>query len=317
MTHSVLPMRRKGCLFMTDREYIDDFCCSIREKGSSDNTVDAYHRDILRLYSFLSERNISFADADEVCMSEYKEELVGEGLSESSVDRVISSARSFYKYLVEMNITDKNPAKSIHSSKGQRKNGIDVLSNSDIEKLLSAPDYSDPKGLRDKAMLEVLYSTGLKVSEITALKLSDVNLSLGCVKTAGNGKTKKERVILLYPIAVKFLSLYIEKGRRVFASMSDSGDADGFLFLNTSGAALTRQGFWKILKHYAREAGLGDRITPISLRHSFAAHLIENGADIRDIKEVLGHVNLSSTMVYEDYIKSKIASSYLKFHPRA
>ena len=190
--------------------------------------------------------------------------------------------------------------------------GDKVLTEDEIDLLLSQPDSNDFKGMRDKAMLETLYATGMKVSELLSLNVSDINLSLNFVRCHGENGTKKERVVLLYPKAVSELEKYINSARLYFTS--DSSQA---LFVNVNGERMTRQGFWKLLKSYAKSANINKKITPHTLRHSFAAHLLENGADIHDIKSILGHSDISSTQVYAKYLKSCYQNTYVKFNHRA
>lgn len=304
----------------SDNEIICEYFDFLRDsKHASENTLQAYSRDLNRFLVFLDSCNTHILDADNDVLSDYRTYLLRDNLSDSSICRLMSSVRGLYKYLVSYGIMDTNPSKVLKNTKQDKTPDLDILSNDEVDKLLAQPDVNDLKGLRDKAMLEVLYSTGLKVTELISLNLEDVNLRLGYIHCRGNsgGKAKSDRMILLYPLAVKFLTQYIEKARRVFILSSDEVDEQDALFVNTSGGRMTRQGFWKLLKGYASSANISKNITPIALRHSFAAHLIENGAELSDIKEILGHASLSSTMVYENYLKSKISASYLKFHPRA
>ena len=298
-------------------DVIDEYFDFLREsKHSSNNTLQAYRRDLVRFIVYLDCLGVSVYDADSEALSNFKGLLLKDSLSDSSICRIMSSVRGLYKYLISNGALDSNPSKVLKNTKVDKTPDLDILTNDEVDKLLAQPDVTELKGLRDKAMLEVLYSTGLKVTELISLDMTDVNLRLGYIHCRGtaSSKSKNDRMILLYPIAIKFLTQYIEKARRVFVVSSDEGDS---LFVNTSGNRMTRQGFWKVLKGYAEDAKINKNITPIALRHSFAAHLIENGADLNDIKEILGHANLSSTMVYENYLKNKISSSYLKFHPRA
>ena len=184
------------------------------------------------------------------------------------------------------------------------------MTSAEVNQLLSLPNTSDLKGMRDKAMLELLYATGLKVSELIGLNVSDVNTQMGFVRC---GEASSERFIPLYPVAVRALSTYLNKSRKFF--VSDSKETA--LFVNINGERMTRQGFWKLLKGYVEEAGITKPITPQSLRNAFAAHLLENGADIRDIQEILGHKDPASTQRYAQYLKDKMNKSYMKFHPRA
>ncbi|MEG2004115.1 MAG: tyrosine-type recombinase/integrase, partial [Clostridia bacterium] len=240
---------------------------------------------------------------------EYKNHLMSLGLSVSSVSRSLSSLRSLYQYLLSQNLVTHNPAREIHNDKFVKK-GPHILTNKEIDALLAQPNVSDIKGMRDKAMLELLYATGIKVTELISLNVSDINVSVHFLRV---GNDEKERFIPLYKIAVKAVAEYIEKSRRLLIVNPD----EQALFVNVSGDRMTRQGFWKILKTYSAAANIGGDITPHTLRHSFAAHLLENGADINDIKEILGHSDISSTLRYAQFLKEKIKTSYIKFHPRA
>lgn len=277
-------------------------------KKASENTVSAYRCDLNGFESYVFSGNKSAVDFSQDDILEYKKHLSNTGFSVSSVSRIMSSVRGFYKYLFVSGVIEQNPASSVKNDKAPKKD-FEILSSSEVELLLSQPDQKTIKGIRDKAMLEIMYATGMKVSELISLSVSDVNIQLGYV--AFRRDTKHERTVFLYPAALRALKEYIDKSRRYLYSGDDA------LFLNVNGSAMTRQGFWKILKSYASSAGIAKTITPLTLRHSFATHLLENGADINDIKEILGHADIASTQVYADYIKSRIKNSYLKFHPRA
>lgn len=242
-------------------------------------------------------------------VSSYKQYLLRRGLSASSVSRSLSALRGLYQYLISVGAMDHNPAREIPNDKVAKK-GPQVLTNKEIELLLSQPSPNDLKGIRDKAMLELLYATGIKVSELVSLDVDDVNLSLSFIKCGNGGK---ERFIPVYPLALKALTNYLEFSRRLLVVHPD----ERALFVNVNGDRMTRQGFWKLLKQYAESAKIYKDITPHTLRHSFAAHLLENGADIHDIKEILGHADISSTQRYAQFLKDKMKNSYMKFHPRA
>ena len=297
---------------MTGLNHLEGFIKYLSDsKGSSNNTLSAYRRDIACFFDFMSSCNIDVSSAQTSDVSDFKAYLVEKGFSPSSVSRAMSSLRTFYKYLKMNGIVSENPAKTVKNEKVQKKS-FEILTAKEIELLLSKPNITELKGIRDKAMLELMYATGMKVTELVSLDVKDVNLSLGFVVCHGEGAQKHDRTIFLYPTAVSALKHYLDSTRKILAV--DSGDA---LFVNINGSRITRQGFWKILKAYAVKAGINKSITPHMLRHSFATHLLENGADIHDIKEILGHSDISSTQVYAEYIKSRIKDSYLKFHPRA
>ncbi len=280
------------------------------EKQSSVNTVQAYRRDLEKFFDFAAPRDIrSFAQLNPEDVEAYKLYLNSLGLSASSVSRSLSSLRGLFQYLLSVGVMESNPAKAVHNDKVVRKE-LNVLTSKEVDALLSQPDVNDIKGMRDKAMLELLYATGIKVSELIGLDLNDLNLSVSCIRC---GDTGNERMIPLYPVALKAVTTYLEKSRRFLASSSN----ENALFVNVAGERLSRQGFWKILKSYVQAANITKDITPHTLRHSFATHLLENGADIHDIQEILGHRDLSSTQRYAQYLKDKMKNSYMKFHPRA
>ncbi len=279
-------------------------------KKSTDNTLQAYKRDLDKFIIYASEKGINdFSGIDSDTIADFKLYLSAKGLSSSTVSRTLSSMRGLYQYLIYAGVCDNNPAKEIHNDKAEKRE-LMVLSSKEVETLLSQPDQSDIKGMRDKAMLEILYATGIKVSELISLQLEDFNLQLSFIRC---GKGERERFIPIYPIAAKAVSTYLEKARKLFVANSN----EKALFVNVTGEKMTRQGFWKILKAYAVNAGIKKTITPHTLRHSFAAHLLENGADIRDIQLILGHSDIASTQRYAQYLKDKMKNSYIKFHPRA
>lgn len=298
---------------MIDINIIDDYFSYLSQNGrASTNTLSAYKRDLGSFCDFLMGKNISISNAGSSDVSEFKKILVKNGRSVATVSRCMSSLRSFYKYLIAKNIIDVNPTKEIKNDKNEKK-FFEILTENEIDALLAQPDTSDFKGKRDKAMLEVLYATGVKVSELMSFDLSDVNLKMNYIRCKSGKANGSDRIILLYPAAVKELEDYIKNSRKVFIV----DNAQQALFVNVNGERMTRQGFWKILKGYADDAGINKSITPHTLRHSFATHLLENGADINDIKEILGHSDISSTLVYSDFIKSRINNSYLKFNHRS
>lgn len=294
---------------MTGTVYVDKFITYLKEtKGSSLNTVSAYERDLFAFCEYISVLPIDILEISPEHLDKYKKTLVNKGFSVSSVSRAMSSLRGFYKYLLVNGFINDNPSKSIKNDKVEKKS-FEILSASEIDILLAQPDTKCIKGIRDKAMLEIMYATGMKVSELITLDTSDLNIQLGFVICRSN---KRERTIFLYPAAIKCLKNYIENSRKYLSDGSENA-----LFLNVNGSRMTRQGLWKILKGYVSDAGITKTITPHTFRHSFATHLLENGADINDIKEILGHSDIASTQVYANYLKSKVKDSYLKFHPRA
>ncbi len=293
------------------KDYIDIFkSFLLEEKKSSRNTVESYLRDINQLVLYCASKNIlDMAKFSNEEFKAYLEYLSVIGKSEATKTRIIASVRCYYRFLVSKGISSLNPVDGIKVKKAQKKLP-GVLDSNEIVLLLAQPNSADYKSIRDKAMLELLYATGIKVSELIDLKLSDVNLSIGIVHLH-NGK--KERIIPLYPAAVKSVADYLVNVRPAIVL----DDGEDRLFTNMTGQHMSRQGFWKIIKHYAEMAGINKDITPHTLRHSFAAHLLENGAKLSDIKEMLGHSDISSTQIYAQLMKSKYTATYAKFHPLA
>lgn len=297
---------------MTHVKTVDDFLSYLAlSKSASQNTVAAYQRDLTGFAAFTAEIPVDLLSVTGKEITAYKKALTDKGFSASSVSRAMSSVRSFYKYLLVGGIISENPARAVKNDKVEKKD-FEILSTKEIDLLLTQPDTTEIKGIRDKAMLEMMYATGMKVTELISLDMTDLNLVLGYVVCRGEGSKPHERTIFLYPTAVNALKNYLSASRCFL--VQEETDA---LFVNIGGTRMTRQGFWKILKGYAAQAGIEKTITPHTLRHSFATHLLENGADIHDIKEILGHADISSTQVYADYIKKRMKDSYLKFHPRA
>jgi len=282
----------------------------IRVKQASSNTVSSYLRDIRQFADWLHQENeIDVVDASQLNISNYFLHLESEGRSSATVSRSLASLKNFYSYAVSSGFLESSPVMDIHVDRGEKKTP-QILTSREIELLLSQPACIDAKGYRDKAMLELLYATGIRVTELIELNLDDVNLDLGIIKCAGS---KKTRAIPLYPAALRALRAYIENIRGVMLSDPD----EPALFVNINGVRMSRQGFWKILKHYQQLAHIDKEITPHTLRHSFAVHLLENGADIVSVQELMGHSDISSTQVYTQMINQKLKSVYARCHPRA
>ncbi|MBR7142098.1 MAG: site-specific tyrosine recombinase XerD [Clostridia bacterium] len=275
-----------------------------------DNTVQSYRRDLTQYGDFLLKRGKTTPQqATNQDVKDFILSLRSAGKAPASVSRMVASLRSYYRFLGVDGSLHEDLLKGIHTEKATKKLP-QVLTGEEVEKLLSQPKTGDLKGIRDKAMLELLYATGIRVSELIALDVEDVNLDVGFIRCASD---IKERIIPLYPVAVKALQLYIKNARNFLQEST----ASAALFVNMSGERLTRQGCWKIIKFYADAAGIRGEITPHTLRHSFAAHLLENGADLKSVQEMLGHSDISSTQIYAQLIKSKFSSVYAKCHPRA
>jgi len=279
------------------------------EKKASANTVSSYLRDVRQYLEYAQKRNHSVEKATKADIERYCRFLGTEGKSPASITRALASLKSFYGCMVALNYTSANPTKGITAVKPEKKLP-QILSSGEVELFLSQPDCCDAKGYRDRAMLELLYATGIKVSELINLNIENINLSAGFLRCQGKNK---ERIIPLYPAAVRAISEYMERVRLQIVVDSE----EPALFVNMTGERMSRQGFWKIIKYYQEKAGIKKDITPHTLRHSFAAHLLENGADLRSIQEMLGHADISSTQVYTQVINQKLKAVYNKAHPRA
>lgn len=279
-------------------------------KQASSNTVSSYMRDIRQFAAWLQQsEEKDVVDATQQNISGYMDALEQEGRSGATKSRNLASLKNFYSYLVTSGFLEQTPVTEIRVERGAKKLP-QILTNREIELLLAQPAPVDPKGCRDKAMLEVMYATGMRVTELIDLDLSDVNLEQGIVKCAGS---KKTRSIPLYPAALKALGLYLRDYRSGMLAEPD----EPALFVNVNGTRMSRQGFWKILKHYQDTAHIEKEITPHTLRHSFAVHLLENGADLGSVQELMGHSDISSTQVYTHMINQKLKTVYEKCHPKA
>ena len=279
-------------------------------KQASSNTVASYLRDIRQFADWMrAVEDTAIVDATQLNISDYLGHLEDQGRSGATISRSLASLKNFYAYLVSSGFLEKTPVVDIHVDRGEKKLP-QILTGREIELLLAQPVCVDAKGFRDKAMLEVMYATGIRVSELIDLDVDDVNLELGIIKCSGG---KKTRAIPLYPGALRSLTVYL---REVRDSMVSSA-VEKALFVNINGARMSRQGFWKILKHYQASAHIEKDITPHTLRHSFAVHLLENGADLGSLQELMGHSDISSTQVYTHMINQKLKSVYDKCHPKA
>ena len=280
-------------------------------KKASDNTVASYLRDIRQFSAWiLQHEDITLLNANQEHISSYLIFLQNEGKSSATISRTLASLKNFYNYAVSTGFLENSPVTAdIHVARGEKKLP-QILTGREVELLLTQPSSADPKGLRDKAMLEVMYATGMRVTELIDLNVDDINLELGIVKCRSS---KKDRSIPLYPAALKAVGLYMRDVR--MGMVSDP--AEQALFVNVGGMRMSRQGFWKILKHYQVKAGIEKEITPHTLRHSFAVHLLENGADLGSLQELMGHSDISSTQMYTHMINQKLKSVYKKCHPKA
>jgi integrase/recombinase XerD len=298
---------------MVDMEgYVDQFINYLAvDRGLAKNTLESYGRDLRQFQTYLQNGKFEdIKDSSRTTIVDYLNSLKTQGKAVSTISRNIAALKSFYQYLVKENYLEHDPAEKLETPKLEKKLPK-ILTIAEVEELLKQPNVRLSVGLRDKAMLELLYATGIRVSEIIALNISDVNLDMGYVKCYGKGS--KERIVPLGSIAVKSVHEYINKGRSKIVRTYE----EPALFLNHHGNRLTRQGFWKIIKKYASQANIVKEITPHTLRHSFATHLLENGADLRSVQEMLGHADISTTQIYTQVTKNPLKEVYDKTHPRA
>ncbi len=279
-------------------------------KQASANTIASYMRDIRQFSQWLrNHEGKDVLDATQLNISDFLAYLENEGRTGATISRSLASLKNFYAYVVSSGFLEKTPVTEIRIDRGEKKLP-QILSGREIELLLAQPAGVDAKGIRDKAMLELMYATGIRVSELIDLNVDDVHLEQGIIKCSS---AKKTRIIPLYPAALKALSAYLKDVRN---SMLASPDENA-LFVNVSGVRMSRQGFWKILKHYQETAHIEKEITPHTLRHSFAVHLLENGADLGSLQELMGHRDISSTQMYTHLVNQKLKSVYEKCHPKA
>lgn len=279
------------------------------DKKLSENTLQSYKRDIVQYEEYISTKDINYLKTETEDINGYLKFLQKSNKKSSTVSRSLASIRSFYQYLIRVKLITSDPTDGIQSPKIEKK-APSVLSSQEVELLLDQPSSEDLKGMRDKAMLEFAYATGMRVTEIISLNIDNVDLEQGFA-ICKNGS--KQRNIPLGTMSLKALKEYVEKARPIIIK-DDSVNA---LFVNTNGRRLTRQGFWKIVKYYKEQAHISKDITPHVLRHSFATHLLQNGADLKAIQTMLGHSDISSTQVYMQFQDESIKNIYRKAHPRA
>ena len=280
-----------------------------KDKKLSNNTLQSYKRDITQYESYINEENLQYLKVTKDDIKKYLENLKNIGKKTSTISRNLASIRSFYQYLVRTKKIKEDPTEGIQSRKVEKR-VPSVLSSKEVELLLEQPKAVDLKGIRDKAMLEFAYATGMRVTEIINLNLEDVNLKEGYVSCTN---ANKQRNIPLGAISINALKEYIKKARPYLIKSEDEKS----LFVNINGKRLTRQGFWKIVKFYKEQAHIDKDITPHVLRHSFATHLLQNGADLKAIQVMLGHSDISSTQVYMQFQDEGLKNIYKKAHPRA
>lgn len=301
-------------LAMKDGRYaLEDYIHFLKvERQLTENTITSYKRDLTDYMDSLERNGVTSIDSiDRPSILLFLQHLKDTGKSSRTIARHISSIRSFHQFLLREKVATEDPTVHLEMPKLDQKLP-NMLSVSEIDKLISMPDTSKPQGKRDLALLEMLYGTGMRVSELIDLNLEDIHLSMGFVRVFGKGR--KERIVPLGGSAIKACTIYVNEVRPQLIAKAKNSDA---YFVNMRGTRLTRQGCWKILKGHAAKAGIQQELTPHILRHSFATHLIENGADIRAVQEMLGHADISTTQIYTHVSKTRLKDVYVKFHPRA
>ena len=278
-----------------------------KEKGLKSNTLASYKRDINIYNEYVSKKGIDYLNIKKEGIKKYLDHLRDEGRAPTTISRNIASLKAFYAYLCDKEYISENPAYDLKYEKTKRKVPA-ILTGKEIDRLLSQPELNSFKGCRDKVMLEVLYATGIRVSELINLKSNNIDLEMGYINcTTGN----KKRVIPLHEEAVEVIKYYLVNYRKELRKGSK------YIFINAEGNPISRQGFWKVIKDYAKKARIKKEITPNTLRHSFAAHLIQNGADLKSIQEMLGHADISTTQIYNSFANSRLKQIYKNAHPKA
>lgn len=292
--------------------YLPDFLNYLSvERGLALNTIESYGRDLNQFLTYLKEKKkIEISETTQATVVGYLLHLQAKGRATATISRSLAAIKCYYNFLEKEMIIPGNLTVNLEAPKQERKLPR-VLSVEDVTKLLEEPDLKTPSGMRDRAMLETLYATGLRVSELINLRISDINMEEGFLRCLGKGS--KERIVPLGSTAIKHLRYYLEHARKFLAS----DPREERIFLNHHGRGLTRQGFWKIIKKYAERLDNPHSITPHTLRHSFATHLLENGADLRSVQEMLGHADISTTQIYTHLTKNRLREVYDKTHPRA
>jgi len=303
-----------GIVIKDARFGLEDYIHYLKvERQLATNTITSYERDLDNYIVFMEQAGYETMESlTRVEVLTYLQYLKDKGMSARSVSRHISSIRSFHQFLLREKVTSGDPTVHLELPKLEQKLPR-VLSVQEIESLIDAPDCLRPQGLRDKALLELLYGTGMRVSELINLDLDDIHLSMGFVRIFGKGG--KERIVPLGRQAIESCEIYINEVRPGFITKLEK--SNNALFVNMRGSRLTRQGFGKLLKEHANKANILKELTPHTLRHSFATHLVENGADLRAVQEMLGHADISTTQIYTHVSKTRLKEVYGKFHPRA
>ena len=283
---------------------IDEFINNLKTRQASQNTLASYERDICQFDKYVTENGKKILDMKKEDVQEYINHLLAQGKSNSTISRCTASLKNFYRFLVSKKMISENVAEGLEAPKVDRKEPL-VLTSEEIEKLLEQPDLSELKGQRDKTMLEILYATGIRVTELVSLRLEDVNLSTGYIKVK---KKNTERHIPLGNRSLKSLRNYVDKVRPLLIRTEE----EKTLFINTNGQKMTRQGYWKILKQYKDQAKIDKDITPHTIRHSFAVHMLQSGAELKTVQELLGHTDVASTMMYTQMADTTVNDDYFK-----
>ena len=280
-----------------------------QERNASNSTIASYKRDLKKLFVYLEEKGIQrVEDITATNLNSYILQMERDGFSSSSVSRSIASMRCFFHYLFKVRRKEEDPSEKLKAPHVDKKQP-EILTMAEAERLLEQPDVTNTKGIRDKAMLELLYATGMRVSELLNLTLADINLTMNYLICRDSDK---ERVIPFGKTAGTAMQKYMKEGRNMMLGDHD----EEWLFINCQGHQMSRQGFWKIIKHYAQKAGITKDITPHTLRHSFGAHLVQNGADLKAVQEMMGHSDISTTQIYVNMNIGRVREIYAKAHPR-
>lgn len=283
------------------------------ERGLADNSIESYQRDIKHYTQFLEKEKITdWNEIDRYVIVLFLQRLKESGKSDNSIIRMTSSLRQFHQFMRQEKFTIKDVMQSVDTPK-KAETLPKVMSMKEVDKLLETPDTETEIGLRDRAILEVMYATGLRISELINLKMNELHLTMGFIQTIGKGN--KERILPIGGMAIQYLNEYLEDSRPIFESRS--AEESPFVFLNSRGKGLSRQGVWKNIKKTVQLAGIKQNVTPHMIRHSFATHLLENGADLRIVQELLGHSDISTTQIYTHITKARMKDIYKEYHPRA